>query len=140
MPLVHYLDEEPSGLAMMLGGLLDANVEAHPERRRLLSPPATVGIVASDAGVAMTLHLSPDGVTVTNGLAGSPAIVVRTDSETLTELSSVPLRLGFPDATKAEGRAVLTKLRSGTLNVKGMLVHPMLLSRLNRLLSIGGAP
>ncbi len=136
MTLVRYLDEEPSGLAMMLGGLLEANVEAHPERRRLLSPPATVGIVAADAGVAMTLHLSPNGVTVTNGLAGSPALVVRTDSETLTALSSVPLRFGLPDATKREGRAVLGKLRSGHLKVTGMLTHPVLLSRLNRLLSV----
>ncbi|HWC32382.1 MAG TPA: hypothetical protein VG709_04565, partial [Actinomycetota bacterium] len=135
-PLVRYLDDEPSGLAMMLGGLLEANIDAHPERRRLLSPPATVGIVATDAGVAMTLHVSPAGVTVANGLAGSPAIVVRTDSETLTDLSSVPLRLGLPDATKPAGRAVLGKLRSRSLTVSGMFTHPVLLSRLNRLLSV----
>ena len=121
---------------MMLGGLVEANVEANPERRRLLSPPAIVGIVATDASVAMTLHLSPSRVTVSNGLVGMPPLVVRTDSETLTDLSSVPLRFGLPDPTKEEGRAVLKKLQKGELRVKGMLTHPVLLSRVNRLLSV----
>lgn len=132
---VEYLEEEPSGLALMLGGLIEANLRADPERAALLRP-GLVGIVAADAGVAITLRLAPGRVTVADGLLGRPQIVVRTDSETLTELSAAPLRLGFPDAMAAEGRAVLGKLRSGRLRVRGMLRHPVLLSRLNRLLSI----
>lgn len=135
MTAVEYLDEEPAGLAAMLGGLIEANLETDPARSKLLRP-GLVGIVASDAGVAITMRLAPGGVTVANGIAGRPQLLIRADSETLTELSSVPLRFGLPDLRAASGRAALRKVASGRLRVKGMIRHAGLLSRLNRLLSI----
>lgn len=132
---VEYLEQEPSGLASMLGGLIEANLQEDPGRADLLRP-GVVGIVAEDAGVAVTIRLAPGRVTVADGLVGRPQLLIRTDGETLTELSTVALRLGLPDALSPDGRAVLGKLRSGRLRVRGMLRHPVLLSRLNRLLSI----
>ena len=133
--VVEYLDPEPSGLASMIGGLIEANVAAHPERRALLRP-ALVGLVARDAGVAITLRIAPGRVTVADGLADLSQVVVRADSDTLTELSSVPLRFGFPDATTPEGRAVTGKLLRGELDVQGLVRHAAIVSRLNRLLSV----
>jgi hypothetical protein len=133
---VDFLDEEPNRLASMIGGLIEANLAAHPERRKLLRPRAAIGIVASDAGVALTLRLAPSRVTVGNGLSGRPQVVIRAKSETLTELSSVPLRFGLPDVMTAEGRAATGKLFRGELRVKGLLLHPGVVSRLNRLLSV----
>jgi hypothetical protein len=133
---VQYLDEEPNGLAAMIGGLIEANLAAHPERERLLRPRAAIGIVAADAGVALTLRLAPGRVSVGNGLSGKPQVVIRAASETLTELSSVPLRFGFPDAMTPEGRAATTKLFRGELKVQGFALHPGIVSRLNRLLSV----
>jgi hypothetical protein len=133
---VEYLDEEPNGLAAMIGGLIEANLEAHPERVALLRRRASIGIVAADAGVALTLHLAPGRVTVSNGITGKPQVVVRADSETLTALTSVPLRFGFPDAMTAEGRAVTRKLLNRSLKVHGLAVHPRIVSHLNRLLSV----
>lgn len=133
---VQYLDQEPSGLASMIGGLIEANLAAHPERRRLLHPRASVGIVAVDAGVALTLRLAPDGVTVANGLSGQPQVVIRARSETLTELTSVPLRLGFPDPMTPGGRQASRELLRGELKVKGLLLYPGAVSRLNRLLAV----
>jgi hypothetical protein len=133
---VQYLDEEPNGLAAMIGGLIEANLAAHPERERLLRPRAAIGIVAADAGVALTLRLAPGRVSVGNGLSGKPQVVIRAASETLTELSSVPLRFGFPDAMTPEGRAATTKLIRGELKVQGFALHPGIVSRLNRLLSV----
>lgn len=132
---VEYLGEDPSGLATMVGGLIEANLERDPGRAALLRR-ALVGIVARDAGVAITVRLAPGRVTVADGLLGRPQLVVRTDSETLTELSAAPLTMGLPDARTAEGRTVLGRLRDGRLRVEGMLRHPVLLSRLNRLLSV----
>ena len=132
---MEYLEEEPSGLATMVGGLIEANLQGNPDRAVLLQP-ALVGILAEDAGVAITLRLAPGRVTVADGLVGRPQLVVRTDGETLMELSASPLRLGLPDALSPEGRAVLGKLRSGRLRVRGMLLHPAMLARLNRLLSV----
>lgn len=135
MTTVEFADEEPNGLAAMLGGLLQANLEAHPERAELLTP-AVVGVMAQDAHVSITLDITPERVVVRNGLAPHTDVTVRTDSETLTELSTTPLRLGYPDATKAEGRAITRKLLRGDLAVRGLIRHPLVVSRLNRLLAI----
>jgi hypothetical protein len=132
---VEYIDAEPNGLAAMIGGLIEANLAQHPEREALLRP-ALVGIEAADADVALTLRLAPGRVHVANGIVGRPQVVVRADSETLTDLTSVPLRLGFPDALTSEGRVVTAKLLRGTLKVKGLLSRPGVVSRLNRLLSV----
>lgn len=135
MATVEYLDREPNGLAAMIGGLIEGNLAAHPERASLLKP-SVVGLVAVDAHVAVTLRLAPGRVTVASGLVGPADVVVRTDSETLTDLSSVPLRFGFPDAMTPEGRAVTRKLLRGDLRVQGLLRHPATVARLNRLLSV----
>ncbi len=132
---VEFVDEEPNGIASMIGGLIEANLQNHPERSSLLKP-AVVGIVAEDAHVALTLRMSPGKVTVANGLAPRTDVVVRADSATLTELSSTPLRLGFPDAFSRGGRAVTGKLFKGSLQVQGLIRHAGAVSRLNRLLSI----
>ena len=135
MAIVQHLDADPSGLAMMLGGLIEGNLQAHPERRELLKP-GLVAIVATDAEVAITIRLAPGRVTITGGVAGRPQLLIRTDSGTLMELSSTPLRFGLPDPSTEEGRKALSKLRTGELKVRGMVLHTGLLSRLNRLLSV----
>ena len=135
MSRVQFVAADPSGLATLIGGLIEANLAAHPERTSLLRP-AVVGLVAIDVGVAITLRIAPRGVTVVDGLGGRPQVVVEADSDTLTELSSVPLRLGFPDPTTAEGRAITRKLVRGELKVRGLARHPGIVSRLNRLLSV----
>jgi hypothetical protein len=132
---VDYVDEEPNGLATMIGGLIQGNLNDHPERERLLRP-AVVGVVADDAGVGITLRISPGRVVVVNGVVGDPMVIVRADAGTLTELSSAPLRFGLPDPLSADGRAITRKLRNGELKVKGLSKHPGTVRRLNRLLSV----
>src|SRR5919198_4327750 len=135
MTTVAYLDGQPNGLAEMLGGLIEGNLAAHPEREGLLRP-ATVAITAPDAGVAITIRMAPGRVEVANGVRGRPTLRVRADSETLIELSVVPLRLGLPDTMTPQGREVTAKLVKGTLKVKGMFRSLGTLTRLNRLLSV----
>jgi hypothetical protein len=132
---VEYADEEPNGLAAMLGGLIEANLEQHPEREALLKP-AVIGITAPDAGVSITLQIAPGRVGVANGLQGKPHLLVESDSDTLIELSSVPLRFGLPDNMTKEGRAVTESLLKGRIKVRGLARHPGRLARLNKLLSV----
>lgn len=133
---VEYLDEEPSGLASMLGGLVEANLEAHPEREALLKP-SVVGLIAEDSAVAVTLRLAPGRVTVANGLVGGTHdLVIRTSSEDLIALTAVPLRLGLPDPMTADGRRVMGSLIRGRLRVKGMFLRLPTLTRVQRLLSV----
>jgi hypothetical protein len=133
---VEYPDPAPNGLAAMLGGVIEGNLAAHPERERLLAKPATYAIAAPDADVAVSIRLGPGRVTVRNGVVGKPHVRVTTDSETLLGLSSVPLKFGLPDVMTREGRAVNKKLLKGQLKVKGLLLHPGKLGRLNKLLSV----
>jgi hypothetical protein len=132
---VEYLDDEPNGLAAMLGGLIEGNLSQHPERERLLRP-AVVGITAPDADVSVTIQIAPGRVALSNGLHGRPDLNVRAGSDTLIELSSVPLRFGLPDPGTREGREVTRKLLEGKLEVRGMYTNLGKLSRLNRLLSV----
>lgn len=132
---VEFLDAEPNGLAAMLGGLIEANLLQHPERERLLQR-SVVGITAPDAGVSVTIQIAPGRVALSNGLHGRPDIHVRADSDSLIELSSVPLRFGLPDAGTKEGRAVTRKLLKGELKVRGMYTNLGKVARLNRLLSV----
>jgi hypothetical protein len=133
---VTYLDEEPAGLGAMLGGLIQANLEQNPEREALLKP-AVIGIIADDAGVAITLRITPSEVAVANGLSGGRKdLLIRTNGEDLIGLSAVPLRFGLPDTFTKEGREVTGKLIRGKLSVKGMFRHLGVLTRLNRLISV----
>jgi hypothetical protein len=121
----------------MLGGLIQANLEQHPERAALLRKPAVIAITAPDAEVSVTIELLPSKVTVQNGRPSRPAqLDVTAESTTLIELSSVPLRFGLPDSMTKEGREVNKKLFTGRLKVRGMMRNLGSLTRFNKLLSV----
>jgi hypothetical protein len=133
---VTYMDQEPNGLAAMLGGLIEANLNAHPDRERLLTSPATFAITATDADVSVTIHLGGGAVKVANGVRGHPHVRVAATSEELISLSSVPLRMGQPDVMTKEGRDVLRKILTGHIKVNGVVSQSGRLRTLNALLSV----
>lgn len=126
---------EPSGLAVMVGGLIDQNLERDPTRRRLLRPSSAT-ITVPDAGVAITVRTSPGGVEVRDGADPTAHVAITADSERLLGLTSAPLRLGLPDPLDPRGRAVLRDVMSGRVRIRGMLTHPRRLARLSSLLSV----
>jgi hypothetical protein len=125
-------------VATLLGGLIESNLSARPELRPLLHPrrPATFVIEATDAGAAASLRVGEGRVLVRSGAVGRAEVVVRAPSGTLVGLSSVPLRWGLPDPATGEGRQVIGALLRRDLRVRGLVRHPALLARLNRLLSV----
>jgi hypothetical protein len=134
-PEIVLADAEPNGLARMLAGLLEGNLARRPERAALLRP-AVVEIGATDAGVAVTVRLDGERVRVSNGTGGPrPDVRVRASGHDLLALSAAPLRFGFPDPFRREGRAVLGRIVSEKVRVSGMVRHPIVLSRFSRLLS-----
>lgn len=134
---VAYADREPNGLAAMVGGLIEANLRQHPERRSLLRP-AVVELVAVDAGVSVRIALSPRQVTVSNGSSrpDRPRVRVLADSDGLLFLSSAPLRFGLPDPMSSDGRAVLAKVLRRQIRISGLIAHPLTVARFARLLSV----
>jgi len=133
--VIRFADDEPNGLAGMLGDLIRANLERHPGRASLLRA-SSVGIRASDIGLSVTLDLEPGRVTISNGLAkGRRDLTVRSDAATLIGLTAIPLRFGLPDLSSTRGREVVRALLEKRLKIDGMLSHPVALTRLTWLLS-----
>lgn len=124
------------GLGAMLADLIRANIERDPSRAALLENCAgTINVRAADADVDVGLEIAANRLHVFEKPFRRAGLEIVTDAATLMDLSSVPLLFGQPDVRTKQGRAVVGKLVRRTLRVKGMLAHPMLLGRLQKLLS-----
>lgn len=68
--------DDASGMAMMLGGLLEENLRDYPGRARVTSlARGDVVLTASDRDVSVTLSLKGDEVVVANGrIEGAPVL------------------------------------------------------------------
>jgi len=137
---VRFADAEPNGLADLVGRLIETNLETEHGRRRLLRHTIVL-LQASDAGIEATVTLSSAGVDVANGPAKGrggrrPHLVIAADAYDLIELANAPLRFGFPDVMRPQGRSVIRRIATRRVRVSGMLTHPIRLSRFTRLLSV----
>jgi hypothetical protein len=133
---VAYADDEPNGLASLVGRLLEANLETDPRRRRLLRP-SVVDLTATDADVSVKVRLARDLAEVANGGAGLGAhVAVEARAQDLLDLAASPLRLGLPDLLHRSGRSVVKRIVRRDVRVSGMLRHPVRMSRFLRLLSV----
>jgi hypothetical protein len=133
---VRFADAEPNGLADLVGRLIESNLGSDPERRRLLRP-AVIELSASDADMRATIVLSAGNVAVSNGPSEpKPHLKLVADAYDLVELAGAPLRFGFPDVFRAQGRSVVVRIATGHVRVSGMVRHPLRLSRFTRLLSV----
>jgi hypothetical protein len=131
---VTYADAEPSGLATMLGQLIEQNLARDPSRRRLLRP-AIATIQSTDAGVTVSLRVSGDGVVLSDGGAERPDVVVRADSSALLDLAASPLLFGLPSPFAARGRGLLLDIARRRVRVGGLARHLPAVRRLTMLLS-----
>ena len=121
----------------MLGGLIEANVSARPEKRADFGRlRARVGISARDAEEAATLDFEGGHLTVWNGLQEGRRITITADSDTILQLSNLRIGpLGMPVYVDATGREVVAGLLSGRLRIQGLL-HLGLLNRVTRIFSV----
>ena len=119
----------------MLGGLIEANVSARPEKRVDFDKlHARVGISALDAEEAATLDFESGHLTISSELRSGRQLTITADSETVLQLSNLKIGpLGMPVYFDETGRSVAGKLFSGKLKISGL---PMQLDRLNRLTRI----
>jgi hypothetical protein len=132
--IVH-VDPQASGLPAMLGQMIEQNLERDPGRRRLLRP-ALVSIRVPDADVSASLRIRPGAVDVRRGLDPDSQVVIRADADRVLALTAVPLRFGFPDVVRREGRAIVRDLLQGRIRVRGLVRHPVRVARLSMLLSV----
>ena len=122
----------------MLGGLIQSNLASRPEKLRDFNAlRARVGIQVVDIEESITLDFQAGHLVVANGLGQDRTLTVRTDSETVLELSNLSIGpLGLPVYVDSVGRGVVSKLLTGRLRIDGMLANPHALNRLTRILSV----
>jgi len=134
-------EAEHDGFRDLVAELLDANLARDPDRRLLIPRREAVALVATDAGVAVTVQLLPGAagasgtVLVHEGEDPWAEVAVRAPSEALLELAATPLRFGLPDALDPEGRRLLGDLARRRIRVRGIVRRLPTVRRITRLLS-----
>ena len=137
-PLVDYADEEPSAFASMLGGLIEANVENSPAKRKDFQElGATVGIFVTDIDEGVTLEFRRGSLVVHNGLRPKRDLTIRAEADTVMNLSNLKIGLfGMPVYYDAVGRGVAAKLMQGRLRIDGLLGNLATLNSVTRIFSV----
>jgi hypothetical protein len=136
---------EENGFASMLAELLRQNIEAKPQKKRdIASMSGSAAIVADDADIAVTLFFDNLCVVVRSGIVGVPDVTIRGMSETIMELSNIPINFGLPmpawknaDETAA-AKSAYAAMRAGKIHTYGMFRNPGLVLKLTRLMSVNG--
>jgi hypothetical protein len=136
--LVEYADTEPSAFALMLGGLIDANVKSRPEKQSdFASLVAKVGIWVTDIDEGVTLDFKGGRLIVHNGLKPRRRLTIRADAETVMSLSNLKIGLfGLPVYYDGVGRGVAGKLLLGKLKIDGLLPNVLTLNAVTRIFSV----
>jgi hypothetical protein len=127
---------EAPALGQMIADLVRSNITSDPARAKLVHGVAgRINIHATDADSEIGMLFTGSTLRIGPALP-SPHLEVICDSQTLMELANVRLRLGRPDPMTPEGRAILAKMLHKQLVVRGMMGHPKLLTRLQKLFSV----
>ena len=137
--LVEYTDgDDASAFAMMLGGLIEANVEGRPEKRHDFETlSARVGIVVEDIEESVTLDFKGGLLKVSNGLKRDRRLTIRTDADTVMMLSNLAIGpFGMPVYVDGVGRHIVGKLLTGGLHIDGMLANIPTLNQVTRVFSV----
>ena len=95
-----------------------------------------VGLSATDAEVQVTLAFDRGRCVVHDGILDGTAVTVSADSDSILELSNVRLVGGLPCYFDKAGRAVVWKVFGGVIQIRGLLRHPVTLTRLGIVLSV----
>ncbi len=135
-----------AGFAGMMGTLLEQNLQAHPERVRILERmQGRLTMEASDIEARATFVFGDGRVLVHDGFDGIPDVLIRAPSEEMMRLSQPlpPLHLPrggrplpLPDPRSPEAKALLRALLSRRIEVRGLPWGLPLLLRFERLLAI----
>ena len=136
--LVDYADQEPSAFASMLGGLIQANVQGKPERRRDFDQlRAGVGVWVTDIDEGVTLEFKGGSLTVHNGLTPGRDLTIRADADTVMSLSNLRIGLfNLPVYYDQVGRGVAAKMFTGRLRVEGLVGNLATLNMVTRIFSV----
>ncbi len=122
----------------MLGALIAANVESHPDKRMdFESLTARVGVFVTDIDDGVTLDFQHGSLSVHNGLQPKRDITIRAEADTVMSLSNLKIGLfGMPVYYDGVGRGVALQLVRGKLRIEGLLGNLATLNTVTRIFSV----
>lgn len=121
----------------VLSELLETNVKQNPHKMKTFkSLYGVVAIDLKDIEAAVTLVFSGGKARIEQGIVGKPDIVIRTDSDKVIGLNSISIKFGLPYYFDEAGMTVIKQILSGELKIEGMLLHPVILTRLTKIMSV----
>jgi hypothetical protein len=120
-------------LADLLKGNLTQNQGKQAVFRRMRG---TAAIDLADIEAAVTLFFEWGRLRIEAGIAGKPELVIRTSSDHVMDLNALKIVGGLPWYFDEAGRRVLAHLMTGRLKINGMFSHPVLLTRLTKIMSV----
>ena len=133
--------DEDAGFRALVEGLLESKLLRCPDRAMLIRRRETAALVATDAGVAVTIRMlpgaahAPGSVVVHHGEDPRAEIAIHAESMALLQLAGTPLRLGLPDVLTSPGRDVLLQIARRRIRVRGLVRHLGTVRRLSILVS-----
>jgi hypothetical protein len=123
--------------AGILADLLTANLAQHPEKREVFREMrGGVAIDLVDIETIVTLIFTGGGLRIEAGVVGNPALIIRTASDRVMDLNALRIVGGLPWYFNEAGRKVVAHLLAGRLKIEGMFTHPVLLTRLTKIMSV----
>ncbi|MBC8457649.1 MAG: SCP2 sterol-binding domain-containing protein [Deltaproteobacteria bacterium] len=121
----------------ILADLLKTNVEQKPNKMRTFNNlRGVVTIEVTDIEATVYLIFSGGKVEIEKGVEEKPHIIIRADSEKVMGLNFINIKWGLPYYFDKAGRTVIKHLLSGQIKIKGMLLHPIILTRLTKVMSV----
>ena len=128
---------DDAGLHVMMADIIKGNLKDKPRRRNDFNAlNGNIYIKAEDASVDITMVFEKGTMTVHNGKIGKPKICIITDSTTLLALPNLNIKFGLPYYFDKAGLEIVKKLFTRELKLKGLLSHPVMLTRFTKLMSV----
>jgi hypothetical protein len=123
--------------AGILADLLTETLTQHVAKAsvfRRMSGSAASALAAIAA--AVTLAFAAGRLRIEAGIVGNPELVIRTTSDCVMDLNALRIVAGLPWYFDEAGRRVIGHLLAGRLKITGMFTHPILLTRLTKIMSV----
>ncbi|MHB8909355.1 MAG: hypothetical protein ACYDAA_10815 [Syntrophales bacterium] len=123
--------------AGILAELLTTNLAQHPEKQAVFRHmQGVVTIDLADIETAVTLVFEKGKLRIQAELSACPDLLIRTASGQVMDLNALRVVGGLPWYFDGAGRKVVSHLLTGRLKIAGMFAHPILLTRLTKIMSV----
>lgn len=123
--------------SFMVQELLTGNIEKSEAKYAVYKKMCGIAAIdLPDIEAAVSLHFGQGTLTIEPGISPNAAVIIRTQAAQVMDLNGLNIRWGLPYYFDEAGRKVIGLLFSGKIKIKGLLSHPVLLTRLTIIMSV----